>query len=173
LIDILPDNILRWAGAGVQSIGSTVDTSDDLIAEWEWQLPYRVQSVAFEATSLIKEGLYDPGQKVYEAAKTEAAKTAVKEEKEAAQAKQQMERERAEAAQAVNTPQAQKEAREAREAQEKYLRERQEADAAKERAEKGFGIKKEAIQSAATPKDTKSGGGLGGLLKGFFSGGNK
>jgi hypothetical protein len=173
LIDILPDNILRWAGAGVQSIGSTVDTSDDLIAEWEWQLPYRVQSVASEATSLIKEGLYDPGQKVYEAAKTEAAKTAVKEEKEAAQAKQQMERERAEAAQAVNTPQAQKEAREAREAQEKYLRERQEADAAKERAEKGFGIKKEAIQSAATPKDTKSGGGLGGLLKGFFSGGNK
>ncbi len=83
LIDILPDNIMRWSGAGVQSMGAA-DNADDLVDQWRWELPVRFDGATRDIQKLTKEALYNPGYNKYKAdealakQKEEAAKQAAK-----------------------------------------------------------------------------------------------
>lgn len=59
LIDILPDNIMRWSGAGVQSFGAS-DESDDMVTQWQWELPHRFDGGVSALGQGIKSALYTP-----------------------------------------------------------------------------------------------------------------
>lgn len=85
LIDVIPDGILRWSGQGVQSMGAA-DISDDLIDEWQWQIPMRTQSLAQEGGAATRELLYNPGKKMGDAKKAKDAQEAAAAEEKAAQA---------------------------------------------------------------------------------------
>ena len=64
LIDLIPDNIMRWSGAGVQAFGAS-DVSDDMIEEWQWSLPQRFNIATRNIGSLAKDTLYKPGEDVF------------------------------------------------------------------------------------------------------------
>lgn len=59
LIDLIPDNIMRWSGAGVQAFGAS-DTADDMIEEWQWSLPQRFNLATQKVGDSAKAALYDP-----------------------------------------------------------------------------------------------------------------
>ncbi|HNQ91604.1 MAG TPA: DotA/TraY family protein [Alphaproteobacteria bacterium] len=63
LIDLIPDNIIRWSGAGVSSMGAS-DNADDLIDQLQYQMPMAVRYFAKDFGETITEGLYKPGQAV-------------------------------------------------------------------------------------------------------------
>lgn len=58
MIDLLPDNILRWAGAGVRQVGLAADTADNMIDEWQWQLPHRMKGTMESIGGGIHKELY-------------------------------------------------------------------------------------------------------------------
>lgn len=62
LIDILPDNIMRWSGAGVQSMAAS-DVSDDMIEQWQWELPQRFNSATRTVGQTFESTFYGPGKK--------------------------------------------------------------------------------------------------------------
>lgn len=70
LIDLVPDGIMRWSGAGVQAMGAS-DISDDLIDNWQWELPARFGGVTEDIKEGIKDLLYDQQEKDF--AKRKAA----------------------------------------------------------------------------------------------------
>lgn len=72
LIDIIPDNIMRWSGAGIQSFG-TSDNADDLVDKLEYQLPVLVSSEAKQFGGLIKGTFYEPLKKYGSVAEAELA----------------------------------------------------------------------------------------------------
>lgn len=88
LIDLIPDNIMRWSGAGVQSFGAS-DVSDDMIEEWQWQLPQRFNASTGSLGKAAKEAFYEPGHRLGAAEKNriKAEKQAAKEAEAAAHAK--------------------------------------------------------------------------------------
>lgn len=63
LIDIIPDNIMRWSGAGVSSMGAS-DNADDLIDQLQYQMPMAVRYFAKEFGETVREGLYNPGREL-------------------------------------------------------------------------------------------------------------
>lgn len=68
LIDLVPDNIMRWSGSAAQSFGAS-DVSDDLIDEWQWELPQRFNQSTKVIGGAIKEVFYDSGKNVGNAEK--------------------------------------------------------------------------------------------------------
>lgn len=89
MIDIMPDNFLqRWAGAGVQSVGSLADTADDEIETWKWQFPERFNAASGELSGAIKDALYNEGKAANETRKAKEAAEAAR-AKEAAKAQNQ------------------------------------------------------------------------------------
>lgn len=78
LIDLVPDGIMRWSGAGVQAMGAS-DISDDLIDNWQWELPTRFIGMTGEIKDGIKEMFYEAPSKIGEAKRKEAAVKAAKE----------------------------------------------------------------------------------------------
>jgi hypothetical protein len=75
LIDILPDNIMRWSGAGVQSMAAS-DVSDDMIEQWQWELPQRFNSATRTVGETFESTLYGPGKKALGDFKQREAKAA-------------------------------------------------------------------------------------------------
>lgn len=85
LIDLIPDNIMRWSGAGVQSFGAS-DVSDDMIEQWQWELPQRFNSATSTIDDAMKEVLYNPGKAASDKAQKEAKAAAEAEAKSKAEA---------------------------------------------------------------------------------------
>lgn len=75
LIDLIPDNIMRWSGSGAQSFGAS-DVSDDMIDQWQWDLPQKFNSMTQKMGGSVKEALYDSGKNYNEknVAEAKAAK---------------------------------------------------------------------------------------------------
>ena len=187
LIDLIPDNIMRWSGAGVSSMGAA-DISDDLLDNFERELPYRFEHVAQEAGDVLRKTLYQPGKDANDKA-NEALQKAAKEEYEADKAQKEAQKERKEANEAAKKAQAdpmnselQKRAREeeieARQAESQFKKGRAEADKAAKDGEQ-YGVtqadidKKEAKITEAQAKQAgvaKTGGSLFSKLSGFFGG---
>lgn len=82
LIDLIPDNVMRWSGAGVSSFGKT-DASERLVDMLQYQIPIAVQSQTRAFGRVITDTLYEPARKWGEG-KELARKVA---EKQAAEAK--------------------------------------------------------------------------------------
>jgi len=82
LIDIIPDNIMRWSGSGVQSFAPS-DNSDDMIDQWQFDLPVRFNSSTGTIGSALKAALYDPGAKITEGKNAEEKKKKLEEKKRA------------------------------------------------------------------------------------------
>jgi hypothetical protein len=76
LIDILPDNIMRWSGAGVQSMAAS-DVADDMIEQWQWELPQRFNTATGTLGKGVREAFYGEGERAHNKfKKDEAAKEA-------------------------------------------------------------------------------------------------
>jgi hypothetical protein len=86
LIDLIPDNIMRWSGSGAQSIAPQ-DSSDDLIEEWQWQLPQRFNAATASIGREAKDILYEPGHTFNAQQKAAAKKAAEANAKQAEAAK--------------------------------------------------------------------------------------
>lgn len=175
LIDLIPDNIMRWSGAGVQTIGAA-DISDDLLYQWETELPYRIESMAKEAGDLAREVLYKPGAAKHHGEQA-ALQQAVAEQRQATQAEQVAQQERAQAEQAKqsgNADLARKEEMEARRAEMIAKKEREEAQKAAQgidpnMIERGTAKADEAAAKAAEAAKNPKASPFS-SLKGFFKG---
>jgi conjugal transfer/type IV secretion protein DotA/TraY len=86
LIDILPDNIMRWSGSGAQSMAAS-DVSDDMIEQWQWELPQRFNSTTGTLGRGMREALYGEGERAHGAFK-KAEKLKEAEEKAKQESKQ-------------------------------------------------------------------------------------
>lgn len=63
LIDLIPDNIMRWSGYGVQSFGAS-DVSDDMVEQWQYELPQRFNIATRDMGEKLRDGLYETGEKL-------------------------------------------------------------------------------------------------------------
>jgi hypothetical protein len=61
LIDLIPDNIMRWSGSGAQSFGAS-DISDDMITDMQWDLPQKFNIMTQKMGGNVKEALFDTGK---------------------------------------------------------------------------------------------------------------
>jgi len=75
LIDLIPDNIMRWSGSGAQSFGAS-DVSDDMIDQWQWDLPQKFNISTRQIGEGVKDALYTSGKNANEknVAEAKAAK---------------------------------------------------------------------------------------------------
>jgi len=97
LIDLIPDNILRWSGSGARSIGAD-DNSDDLLAQVHYQLPSTVSYYTKQIGTAINEAVYQPGKAIGEKAMQDLQTRKLAEQQEKALQEQQA------AAQKKNNP---------------------------------------------------------------------
>ena len=63
LIDLIPDGIMRWSGAGVQSWGAS-DISDDLVEQWQWELPVRFNKATSEIRGAFRDSILAPQERL-------------------------------------------------------------------------------------------------------------
>lgn len=83
LIDLIPDTIMRWSGAGAQSF-APADNSDDMIEQWQFELPVRFNTATKTIGDIVESAVYEPGKKVGdEELKKEAKKKKAQKEAEA------------------------------------------------------------------------------------------
>ncbi len=66
LIDLIPDNIMRWSGSGASSFGAS-DVSDDMIEQWQWDLPQKFNIATRDIGNSVRDALYTPGKEANEA----------------------------------------------------------------------------------------------------------
>ncbi|MFA7277044.1 MAG: DotA/TraY family protein [Pseudobdellovibrionaceae bacterium] len=71
LIDLIPDNIMRWISAGVSTFGKS-DISDEEFEKLNYQLPFMAQSMVGDFGKIITDGLYKPGAEIGAAKKAAA-----------------------------------------------------------------------------------------------------
>ncbi len=88
LIDIIPDNIMRWSGSGVSSMGAS-DNADDLIDQLQYQMPTMVNYYTKQVGGAVRETLYEPGKAVGEKAERDLAGRKMAEQQQKAQQEQQ------------------------------------------------------------------------------------
>ena len=82
LIDLIPDNIMRWSGSGAQSFGAS-DVSDELIDEWQWNLPQKFNISTRQIGEGVKDALYTSGKNANEKNVAEAKSAKAKADAEA------------------------------------------------------------------------------------------
>lgn len=96
LIDLIPDNIMRWTGSAASSFGAS-DESDDMIEQMQWDLPMRFNATTRSVGTFTKEALYEGGHRI---AEEENKKRLEKEQADAAEAKKERDKARAKRIQA-------------------------------------------------------------------------